>query len=172
MEWCNPSSSQKKKEKVCKVRITVFWDCKGGGLVDAMPTGNYLQCLNQDPDRTQEVFQISSDSQQTNRNLASAWLCKAPHKYKVLESHKKNFVGQWHHIYTTATYLEPCRMDPWYEVRDWWQCKLCSEILTTWAGQGNALTWHTHLFLIRERPYEVDRDFVEKWGIDSNHHSS
>jgi hypothetical protein len=46
MEWHNPQAPQKKKFKTFpsggKVVITVFWDCEGVILVDAMPRGETI----------------------------------------------------------------------------------------------------------------------------------
>jgi hypothetical protein len=48
--------------------ITVFWECEGVILADAMQRGgsNQLQCLHEDADRTQKAFQKSL----ANRSLA------------------------------------------------------------------------------------------------------
>lgn len=60
-----------------KTMISVMWDCKGVILVDknAARGDNKLWCPHQDVDRTQEAFQNSLASQESNRNIASIWQC-------------------------------------------------------------------------------------------------
>lgn len=54
-----------------KVNIAAFWDCGGVILVDALLRGETTRYLQQDADRTQELFQMSLTSQEFNINLAS-----------------------------------------------------------------------------------------------------
>jgi hypothetical protein len=54
-------------------KFTVFWDCEGEILVDVMPRGEtiksdaYIEMLTE-----LKAFHMSSASQESNRNLASA----------------------------------------------------------------------------------------------------
>ena len=108
--------------------ITVLWDYEGVILVDAVTRGEAVnsQHLHQDADRTQEVFQMSLASQESNRNLASAWQCKASHKFQGLEVHHKIVLESVNSStlqpqsgtvrFPPVWRLEAC--GPWYEVWD------------------------------------------------------
>jgi hypothetical protein len=97
------------------------------------------------------VFQMSSASQESNRNLASAWQYEAVQKFEDLGNHHKIWTVL--PIHSTASICtlsyppiwSPEGCSPHYEVWDWWQrCDSCSEDFATWAGQGLVLTRHTH----------------------------
>jgi predicted metalloenzyme YecM len=65
-----------------------LWRSDSSGC-DTKRKDNKLQNLHQDSDRTQEAFQPSTASQKSNRNLASAWQCKAALRFEDMGSHHK-----------------------------------------------------------------------------------
>jgi hypothetical protein len=86
-------------------------------------------------------------SQGSNINLASAWKCKATHKFEDSGTHQKILLDS-----VTPSTLQPrsstLRFPPiWsregcnlpYKVWDWWWCDLYSGNFTIWAGQGMVL---------------------------------
>lgn len=98
-------------------------------------------------------FMMSSVSQESNRNLASSWQCKAAHKFEDSGSHHKILLHGvnpstlqaliWHHQISTC--LEPWRMQSMiWSLRLMVMCDSHSKNLATWAGQGMILTRHTH----------------------------
>jgi hypothetical protein len=73
LQWYHPESLRKKQIKnsvsTGKVMITVFGDCGGVILGDARD--NQPRRIHQDAERTQEAFQTSSASYESNIHLAS-----------------------------------------------------------------------------------------------------
>jgi hypothetical protein len=92
VEWHHLLSPQEKKFKnsasVGKVMIVVFCDRE----YDADRRDDQLLHFWQDVERIQEAFQMSLASQESSRNVASAWQGKATQKFEDSESHKK-FTG-------------------------------------------------------------------------------
>jgi len=129
---------------------------------------NQFWHLYQDTHRTQETFQMSLASQESNRNLASAWQCKTTHKSEDSGSHHKiwldsvipSILQPWSSSLKFPPIERPEECSTWYEVWDWW-CDSRSQNLATWAGQGMASTRHAwmHLFLVS---HKVATDFVDQ----------
>jgi hypothetical protein len=97
MEWHHPQAPQRTNSKSLHQgpRLWVI-------PVDTMPRGGDKPILHQCADRTNEAFQKNSASYESNKNLASAWQCKASHKSEDFRSHHK----MWLDVVTPPT-LQP-----------------------------------------------------------------
>jgi len=157
---------------VCNVKITVFWDCEGGVLVDVMPTrktiifNTYIRTLTELTKCFKRVW-IHNNRTEILLQHHCARLHTSTKPWRAI---KKTLLDSGKHIYPTAIHLQPCRMRSVVWSLTMW--------VVQWEHGYMSRTWqcthmaYIHLFLIHERPWEVDRDLAEKWGIDSNHHSS
>ena len=90
-KWYHPQSPHKKFKRSLQGHnhcLLGLWRTDSSGC-DTERKDNKLQNLHQHSDRTQEAFQTSSASQKSNRNLASAWQCKAALKFEEMGSHHK-----------------------------------------------------------------------------------
>jgi hypothetical protein len=98
------------------------------------------------------MFHVSLATQESNRNLPSAWQCKAAHKFEDWGSHHTI----WFDSVTPFIVLPHSgilrfppiwsRKDAVHEVWDWLQYGLLTKNLAAWAGQGMVPTCHTHTF--------------------------
>lgn len=103
-----------------------------------------FQCLHQNTYRTQVASQTSVVSQESNINLASAWQCKATHKFEDLGTHQKLYWTVLPHPPYSPD-LAPSDLHLFGALKDaiwdwwWWWCDLYSGNFTIWAGQGMVL---------------------------------
>jgi hypothetical protein len=94
---------------------------------------------------------MSLASQESKRNLASAWQCKTHTSLKTLEvitkfgwtvlphpSYSPDLAASNFHLFK-----RPEECSTWYKVWHWWWCDSHCQNLATRAGQGVVLTTHT-----------------------------
>ena len=112
MEWHHLQFPQKKKFKESVRRqgndhcFLGLWRSNSCGC-NAEKGDNQLWHLYQDTHRTQEAFQMSLASQESKRNLASAWQCQITHKSEDYGSHHKIWLDS-----VTPSILQPWSSSP------------------------------------------------------------
>jgi len=131
----------------------LLWLCRRDSCGNNAEMGDSrLRCLRQYAYRTHKVFQMGLASQDSNKALLQHDSARLHASVKIQEAIMKFVLDS-----ITASTLQPqssiFRFPPiWspevctlhYEVWDWRQCDLHSEILAAWARQGMLLTKHTH----------------------------
>jgi hypothetical protein len=153
-----------------KVMFTVFWDYNGAILLDKNfeRRDNQLWPLHHDADRTQEAFQNSLASQETDRNLASVLQCYDAHKSTDWGSHHNLCLGSvttstiQHSLISRVLKNAICSTqfetdDIIHTVRTW-----IHEQNNAWYKQGIhklALCWYSTI--------DMNGNFVEKQGVES-----
>jgi hypothetical protein len=124
-------------------------------------------CLNQDTDKTWEALRMSSALQESNRNLASAWQCKASHKFYDsgnhhtfgLDSVSPLILNPWSSTLRFPPTWNPEGCNLWHKVWNWWY-NSNSENLAVREGQTVVPTGLHTCPLVKT--VEVDGDSVKK----------
>lgn len=164
----------------------VFWDNEGVILGNVMVRGEtvysdaYISTLKE----LMEAFQTISSSQESGRNLASAWQCQATHKLEDLGSYYSLWLDsitlftlfQWS---STLSPLQGC-LEPWRRLSATWRLKTVIWLVhlelsymnrTKCGRQKIHINTHTHLSSLAQC-WKSGGRVCKNVGMQSNHQSS